>query len=68
MSGCPCERFPAGGGMSCIVIRRRNGWWVLEDELLTTAGLPLRENCLSDPTPEQEAVLDQRGDAFHSDS
>ena len=50
---CPCTRFPAGGGMSCIVLRRRYGDWVHEDEVLLAAGLPVREHCLSDPTPEQ---------------
>jgi len=49
---CPC-----GGGMSCIVERRRRGDWVHEDHVFRAAGVQPREHCHSEPTPEQQATM-----------
>ncbi len=49
---CPC-----GGGQSCIVDRRNLGAWVFEDDVLKAAGLPLRENCVSEASDEQVAAM-----------
>jgi len=49
---CPC-----GGGMSCIVERRRRDDWVHEDHVLRAAGVQPREHCHSEPTPEQQATM-----------
>ena len=41
---CPC-----GGGQSCLVDRRKNKDWVYEDDIRKQKGLPLRQNCFSNP-------------------
>lgn len=50
---CPC-----GGGQSCIVDRRSLNDWVHEDDVFKEAGLPIRKNCLSSYTKEQQKILD----------
>ena len=49
---CPC-----GGGMSCIVDRRRLGDWVHEDDVFNSANCPLRKNCLDPMTDAQLKLL-----------
>ena len=49
---CPCM-----GGQSCIVLRRAAHDWVHEDDVLREAGLPVRENCFSKPTKEQNNAM-----------
>lgn len=51
------EKCPCGGGQSCIVDRRRVGGYVLEDYALQNANLPIRKNCFSEPTEEQDRVM-----------
>lgn len=49
---CPC-----GGGQSCIVDRRYVGDLVHEDDVFTTAGLSMRENCFSTLTKKQNKAM-----------
>ena len=51
------EKCPCGGGQSCIVDRRRVGGYILEDYALQNANLPIRKNCFSEPTEEQDIVM-----------
>lgn len=51
------EKCPCGGGQSCIVDRRRVGGYILEDYALQNANLPIRKNCFSEPTEEQDRVM-----------
>jgi hypothetical protein len=51
------ERCPCGGGQSCIVDRRSMGAWVHEDDVMKAAGLPVRKNCGSEPTKEQDVAM-----------
>ena len=62
----PCDRdwkrledevCPCGGGQSCMVDRRSLGDWVPEDIVFKKNNLPLRKNCFSALTKEQEKVL-----------
>ena len=50
---CPC-----GGGEKCLLIRRKMGEWIHEDEVLKKFNLPIRENCLSNPTVSQINAMD----------
>jgi hypothetical protein len=50
---CPC-----GGGQSCIVDRRWVGDWVHEDDVFVAKGLPVRTNCFSAFSKEQEKAMD----------
>lgn len=50
---CPC-----GGGQSCIVDRRWVGDWVHEDNVLVSKGVPVRTNCFSALSKEQEKAMD----------
>jgi len=50
---CPCVY----GGQNCIILRRHCGDWVHEDDVLREAGLPVREHCLSKPTPAQNKAM-----------
>ena len=49
---CPC-----GGGQSCIVSRRYAHDWVVEDDVLREANVPLREHCFSKPTKQQNNAM-----------
>ena len=48
---CPC-----GGGISCIVDRRRSGDSVMEDEVFRKANCTLRVNCM-EPMSESQIKL-----------
>ncbi len=58
---CPC-----GGNQSCIVLRRSYGDWVHEDDILKAANLPVRKNCVSEPTPEQCKAIDTAMQGYNS--
>jgi len=49
---CPC-----GGGQSCIVDRRSFGDLVHEDIVFKKAGVPLRKNCVQEPTTDQQKAM-----------
>ena len=49
---CPC-----GGGQSCIVDRRWFEDWVHEDDVFVSNGLPVRKNCFSISSKEQEKAM-----------
>ena len=53
VSECPCQI----GGQNCIVLRRRCGDWVHEDDILKEAGVPVRKHCLSKPTKAQNEAM-----------
>jgi hypothetical protein len=54
----PCNMIcPCGGGQSCIVDRRLVGDFVHEDDVLTSVGLTVRDNCFSIPTKEQKKAM-----------
>jgi hypothetical protein len=50
---CPC-----GGGQSCIVDRRFVGDFVIEDDILKSAGLQVRKNCEELFDREQRKAID----------
>jgi len=45
------------GGQNCIVLRRLVKDFVLEDDVLRRAGLPIRDGCSSNFSPEQSAAM-----------
>ena len=49
---CPC-----GGGMSCIVERRQVGDYVHEDDVFIKANLPIRKNCYTPHTQNQQNAM-----------
>ena len=51
---CPC-----GGGQSCIVSRRSVNDWVFEDKIFTQFNLPIRENCFTILSQEQEKLMNE---------
>ena len=46
-----------GGGQSCIVERRKNNDWVLEDDVFKQNNLPLRKHCFQKYYDSQYKVL-----------
>lgn len=58
-SSCPC-----GGGQSCIVDRRNFGDFVIIDDVMKKAGLPLFINCYDSGTPAQKNAWNNYMKAF----
>lgn len=52
-----CSAFDPCGGENCIVAIRLAGDYVHEDDVFTSAGLPVRETCDSKFTPAQDGAL-----------
>ena len=46
-------------GQNCIVLRRKFGDWVLEDDILKQAGLPIRKDCGDPGTKKQNKVMEE---------
>jgi hypothetical protein len=51
---CPC-----GGGMYCLVDRRKYGYLVMEDKIFIAAKCKLRNNCYEPMTKTQEKLMEK---------